>query len=154
MKYTEKGIVFQEVPNEVSLYFYISWCNLRCENCHSKEYWNWNIWEDLTIFLLLEEIHKYKNYITCAVFFWWEWQPSLLSSLLTICKANWLKTCLYTWLYYEMVPNMLLRKLDYIKYWPYKEELWWLTSPTTNQVFLNLNTWEDLTHLFYDKYNN
>ena len=139
-------ITFQEVPDEVSLSFLITGCPMRCKGCHSPTSWNINKWIELN---LLEEIKPYKNLITCVLFLWGEWHRDELIKNLKICEDLWFKTCLYTWLEH-IDDDEIIWLLDYIKYWSYKQELWWLDNPNTNQRFYNLNTWEDLTHIFYE----
>ena len=41
LKYINYDIVFQEVPNEISLVFNISGCPHKCEGCHSKYLWEY-----------------------------------------------------------------------------------------------------------------
>ena len=42
LKYLGYSIVFQEVPNEVSLAVNISGCPHKCEGCHSKYLWEYD----------------------------------------------------------------------------------------------------------------
>lgn len=147
MKYSQYKIVFQEVPNEISLAFFVTWCPWHCIGCHSAKRKDWTLWKELSWQELVRLLNKYENYITTVLFFWWEWYEDELVNLLDIVEAYWLKACLYTWLY--EVSERILSRLDYIKYWPYKRELGWLNSPKTNQRFINLKTKENLTHLFF-----
>jgi anaerobic ribonucleoside-triphosphate reductase activating protein len=42
LNFTAEQIVFQEVPDEVSLAFTISGCPLGCKGCHSADSWSEN----------------------------------------------------------------------------------------------------------------
>lgn len=146
MKVLSEQIVFQEVPNEISLSFLIAWCPLKCEGCHSKEWNNWNQWFFLTEEEFNWKIEKYKWMITCVLFLWWEWHNEELIKYLKIARWNWLKTCLYTWLL--NVKKDLKEHLSYLKTWPWIKSLWWLDSKNTNQKLINVNNWENLNHYF------
>ena len=144
MKYYNRQICFQEVPNEVSLSFLITWCKLNCKWCHSPQGWNWNRWIELD---LRKEISPYKWLVSCILFLWGEWEEEKLLEQMQIAKEEWLKTCLYTG--QEDVSSNIRMNLDYLKTWPYKEENGGLDNPNTNQKMLNLNTGEDITYLFH-----
>ena len=47
LKYTETDIVFQEIPDEVTLAVNLSGCPCRCPGCHSKHLWG-DVGEPLT----------------------------------------------------------------------------------------------------------
>lgn len=147
MKVSKIDILFQEVPNEVSLAFFISWCNKRCKGCHSSEFWE-EKWKEMTIELMDEQIAKSKG-ISCVLFFWGEWHWDLLLELIERANSvHKLKTCLYTWEELHWIPKDIVEKLTYIKTWAYIERLGGLSSPITNQRFYNRANWEDITHLF------
>ena len=61
LKYFDKAIVFQEIPDEVSLAINITNCPHRCKNCHSP-YLRENIGTELTYeeldLLLKDKIYK------------------------------------------------------------------------------------------------
>ena len=66
LKYTHYDIVFQEVPNEITLVFNISGCPHKCEGCHSQYLWDYignYVTDDME-----EIIKKYNNLITCVCF--------------------------------------------------------------------------------------
>ena len=130
MKYINKEIVLQEVPDEISLAFSISGCPLRCPWCHSPECQDWNNWEELTNEILIREIENNK-WISCVLFYWWEWDKDRLLELIRIIKNHKLKVALYSW--YENMISELASELDYYKIWPYIEKLWGLNKRTTNQ---------------------
>jgi len=150
MRYSKKQILFQEVPNEISLGFFITWCPWNCKGCHSVEFKNKLLWKELTEQILYRELEKNEKYISTVLFFWWEWYIKELSTLLHIIETFWLKTALYSWLdNIDLIDRSIFSQLDYLKIGPYKKELWWLGSPITNQRFYDLKNWKDLTYLFH-----
>lgn len=129
LKFQGYSVVFQEVPDEVSLVFNISGCPYKCRGCHSQNLWEY-AGENLSdgfyrIFC------QYENLVTCICFMGGDWNEDELIEYCDIAHACGLKTCLYTGA--ESVSGKLLSNLDYIKVGPYIEELGGLKSKTTNQ---------------------
>jgi len=146
------SIVFQEVPDEISLCFSITGCQIGCKGCHSTELWNENYGMSLTNKNFINWLNKYKSLISCVVFFGGEWQPSELIEKLIIAKNFGLKTCLYSGEKY--IDINISQHLNFLKTGAWQQELGGLESPNTNQVYRNLSTGEKLNHLFINKNNN
>ena len=152
LKYKETMIVFQEVPNEVSLAINVTGCPYHCIGCHSP-----HLWEDAgtplldTLASLIEHHHEY---ITCVAFMGGDHNLPELAAALAMVKTYRLKTCLYTGSD-SFPPVPVLRLLDYIKLGPYWENAGGLNSPTTNQRFFKVEpetlTLTDQTYLFRRK---
>ncbi len=140
------SIVFQEVPDEISLCFSITGCKVGCNGCHSTELWNENYGMDLTNENYISWLNKYKGLISCVVFFGGEWQPSALIYKLLIAKNFGLKTCLYSG--EKHIDLRVTQHLDFLKTGAWQAELGGLDSLTTNQIFRDLSTGEKLNHLF------
>jgi anaerobic ribonucleoside-triphosphate reductase activating protein len=148
MRYSGFQIVFQEIPNEISLAFQITGCKLRCAGCHSSDLWGEQLGEELNIKSLKSIIDKYKKHITCVLYLGGEWnQENLIAQLAFIRNLN-LKTALYTGLEYSAVHKDIINQLDYIKYGPFDKNQGPLSSLKTNQKLINLNTNEILNHYF------
>lgn len=147
MKYTDIDVVYQEVPGEISLAFFISGCNIGCKGCHSKEFWDHNKGENLTDGILKEYLNKYNTLISCVLFYGGEWNEHELIKKLKIIKKYGLKTCLYTGL--SQVNDNISTLLDYIKTGPYIESMGPITEKTTNQRFIDLNQNCDITSHFW-----
>lgn len=138
LKYVSYGIVFQEVPNEISLAINISGCSHKCEGCHSEYLWEYKgnyLKNDLDLL-----IDRYFNYITCVCFMGGDQNIKELYSLCEYIKNHYkLKTCIYSGVnsidvFKEFLHNKIL---DYLKIGSYKKDLGDLTSSTTNQkIFL------------------
>lgn len=152
LKYLGYSIVFQEVPDEVTLVINISGCPHKCIGCHSKYLWEYKgryISNDLD--KLLE---KYNDLITCVCFMGGDQNQDELTNLLIKIKRYKLKTALYTGVDTINVLNVkVLDNLDYCKIGHYDSTYGGLNNPNTNQQMLkrNLETnkWEDITYRFW-----
>ena len=151
LKYLGYSIVFQEVPDEVTLAINISGCPHKCEGCHSKYLWEYEgnyISDDLC-----DLIEKYKGLITCVCFMGGDQNQIDLLDLLKMVKKYELKTALYTGL--NLLNNLnihILDNLNYLKIGKYDSSLGGLDNPTTNQKMFKWNystmQWDDITYLF------
>ena len=157
LRYLGYSIVFQEVPNEVSLAINISGCPHRCEGCHSKYLWEYEgnyISDDLVAL-----IEKYKDLITCVCFMGGDQNQNELSDLLIVAHKYNLKTALYTGVdFMGDLQIQVLRHLDYCKIGHYDENCGGLNHPNTNQKMFakhfGTDIWKDITHKFQKGYHN
>ena len=147
MKYAEHTVVFQEVPNEVSLAYAITGCPQRCKGCHSEYLRDPDLGQPLTADVVLNHLQTYHGLLTCVLFMGGDHCPGDLIRLLKLVQSRGLKTCLYTGR--TLVSKSILEHLDYLKTGPWVESLGGLGSPKTNQKFINVPTGEDLTRAFY-----
>ena len=156
LKYLGYSIVFQEVPDEVTLAINISGCPHKCEGCHSKYLWEYEgnyISDDL-----IDLIEKYKGLITCVCFMGGDQNLNELYGLMKIVQFANLKVALYTG---ASDPHTLgyamSLPVDYIKYGPYIERYGALNKSTTNQIMLKRSgdEWDNITYKFWkeDKVN-
>lgn len=151
LKYLGYSIVFQEVPDEVTLAINISGCPHRCEGCHSKYLWEYEgnyISDDLEAL-----IKKYDGLITCVCFMGGDQNPYELVDLLDKVHRHKLKTALYTGEdSLQHISFRVLCNLDYCKIGHYDESMGGLNNKNTNQRMLSWNRqdgkWEDITCLF------
>ena len=156
LKYLGYSIVFQEVPNEVTLAINISGCPHKCEGCHSKYLWEYEgnyISDDL-----YKLIKQYDGLITCVCFMGGEQNPMDLIYCLYIAHQCGLKTCLYSGVdsLNYLIAIGVSTNCDYIKTGHYDEQLGGLNSPTTNQRFFSRvdDGFIDTTYLFQKGYHN
>ncbi|AAZ26028.1 anaerobic ribonucleoside-triphosphate reductase activating protein [Colwellia psychrerythraea] len=140
------SVVFQEVPNEISLCFSITGCKVGCKGCHSTELWQEDNGVLLTNTNFTQWLKKYQGLISCVVFFGGEWQANALIEKLIIAKNHGLKTCLYSG--EKHIDINISQHLNFLKTGAWHETLGGLDSPTTNQVFRNVISGEKLNHLF------
>ena len=151
LKYLGYSIVFQEVPNEVTLAINISGCPHRCEGCHSQYLWEYEgnyILDDL-----VGLIEKYKGLITCVCFMGGDQNPYELVGLLDTIHRYGLKTALYSGEdSLQQIAFRVLCNLDYCKIGHYDKTKGGLNDKNTNQKMLLWNRqngkWEDITYLF------
>lgn len=151
LKYDSYDIVLQEIPNEISLCFTITGCQLACDGCHSEHIWNPENGEELTHELFEKLILKYQKTVTCVLFMGGEWNSEELILLMSIARKNRLKTALYTGLNDKQIKrshSLLLKHLDFLKTGKWIPALGGLGSPETNQVLRNLNSGEMLNKYF------
>ena len=157
LKYINHSIVFQEVPNEVTLAINISGCPVHCEGCHSKY-----LWEDTGNYItddLPQLLETYKDKITCVCFMGGDHNRDCLEELkylCYLCGEAGLKTALYTGrtIYSELIA-FAIHYLDYLKVGEYISELGGLDNPNTNQRMFQMavendqNVFKDITSLFW-----
>jgi len=144
-------IVFQEIPDEISLAINISNCPFRCPGCHSP-YLQEDIGEELTTGLLQSWIEKYAGEITCVLFMGGDKTVSRICELSKFVKQNYpgLKTAWYSGR--ETTDCFQAENFDFVKFGPYKEKLGGLKSKTTNQRLYKIKDgrFEDITSSFWN----
>lgn len=163
LKVLSHTIVFQEVPNEVSLALNISGCPHHCEGCHSPE-----LAEDVGVELLPELkklVAEYKPFITCVCFMGGDQNLGQLKDAIKIVRAEGLHTAIYTGLD-SLDPFIksfkdddqeieLTDYIDFLKIGHYDKSLGGLSSPTTNQkMYCFIGETEDITWWFQRKKEN
>ena len=153
LKYLGYSVVFQEVPDEVSLVFNISGCPYRCEGCHSPYLWKYDgffVSDDIDDVIL-----KYKNLITCVCFMGGDQNEGELIKLMSHIKVRYkLKTCLYSGKDNIDEIKNILSVLDFIKIGSYKKDLGALNSTRTNQRLYKVDSGkisEDITYKFWER---
>lgn len=146
MNYLTRQIVFQEVPDEISLSYLITGCNLRCQGCHSSDSWSSKAGQILTEEQYILDLKKHANWITCVLFMGGEWHSLELLRFLEIAQEAGFKTALYTGS--QSVSETILEKLDYLKTGPYIQHLGGLSSTSTNQKLIEVKTRRILNSLF------
>ena len=133
LKYVNTGVVFQEIPDEVTLAINISNCPCRCPGCHSHY-----LWEDIGLPLDTDAIdafvNKYGQNVTCIAMMGGDNDPASVQLLAQYIHEN---HPLYHVAWYSgrlRIPTGINKtEFDYIKIGPYIRHLGPLNSPTTNQ---------------------
>ena len=153
LKYADYDVVFQELPNEVTLAINISNCPNRCVGCHSA-YLMDDVGNPLTEQALDGLLHKYGKTITCVCFMGGDREPHAVVQL-----ARWVKTQAAFTLkvgWYsgkQTLPEAFDNQwFDYVKLGPYVPELGGLNHETTNQRLYKITdagTLEDITACFW-----
>lgn len=149
LRYTDYDIVFQEIPDEVTLAINISNCPNKCKGCHSA-YLMENVGELLTEESLSVLLEKYGNSITCVCFMGGDAEPAEVARLAQFLgnrpaiKVGW----------YSGKPELPVgfntQYFRYIKLGPYIENLGGLKSERTNQRLYRIDNgvFNDITYRF------
>ena len=83
LNFVNTGVVFQEIPDEVTLSINLSNCPCRCPGCHSQYLWQ-NIGEPLTPMVLEGFIKEYGSDITCVCFMGGDAEPTY-AKMIGVC---------------------------------------------------------------------
>ena len=152
-------VVFEEIPDMVSLAIEITNCPGTCEGCHSP-WLREDIGEELTKTRLFELIDANPG-INCVVFMGEGKDPSAIQSLALDIRYFYdnIKVALYSGRQ-EVEPQYGFC-FDYIKVGPYIEKFGPLNKETTNQRLYKITrtftddnvdiNWEDITYKFWKK---
>ena len=152
LKYVNSDIVFQEIPDEVTLAINISNCPCHCPGCHSHY-----LWEDIGLALNPEAIdnfvQKFGSNLTCIAFMGGDGDPKGVNLLAQYVHEEYPQFKV-AWYSGRTVISPLITKndFDYIKIGPYIKHLGPLKKPTTNQRLYRQNDqgeFEDITSRFW-----
>ena len=132
IKYVDTKVVFQEVPDEVTLAINISNCPCHCEGCHSPY-----LAEDIGTELTIEELVRLGTEtegITCIAFMGGDSDPKRINKLAKFVTEELdLKVAWYSGRQY--IPDEInIGNFNYIKIGPYIPKLGGLDSENTNQI--------------------
>ena len=154
LNYLNTGIVFQEIPDEVTLSINITGCPCRCPGCHSQY-----LWEDrgtpLTKKAIDAFMNEYGSDITCVALMGGDADPKSIDDIAAyIHKAyTGIKVAWYSGRA-QLSPLVNLENFDFYKTGPYLRHLGGLNASTTNQRIYrkeNDGTWTDITSLMQRK---
>lgn len=154
LKYVNTGIVFQEIPDEVTFSINISNCPNHCPGCHSKYLWQ-DIGEPLNETALDELLKTVGNDITCVCFMGGDGDMESVQHLADYLHSRYgqFKVGWYSGKI-RLPKSVDLLKFDYVKTGPYIAHLGPLNKPTTNQrLYRQLpdGTFADITARFWKK---
>ena len=152
LKYVNTGVVFQEIPDEVSLAINISNCPCHCPGCHSRYLWD-DIGMPLDTDAIDAFIERYGTDITCLVFMGGDADPVGVNQLAQYIHETYPQFKV-AWYSGRLRVSSAVNKsdFDYIKVGPYIRHLGGLKSPTTNQRLYRLrddDSFEDITYRFW-----
>jgi len=154
LKFHNYDIVFQEIPDEVTLAINISNCPNHCKSCHSP----W-LWEDkgnnLSEDVLRSLLEKYGKDITCVCFMGGDNNPAELQQLADYLHRQHVSQVKVGWYSGKSnIPEDINEEsFQYIKTGPYVEELGGLKSKETNQRLYKIEGTQiyDITYRFWKK---
>ncbi|MEA5006777.1 hypothetical protein SDC9_180982 [bioreactor metagenome] len=135
LKYYNYDILFQEVPDEVTLAVNITGCPNCCPGCHSTHLRK-DIGAPLTEEVLGSLIKRYGASITCLCFMGGDSDPEEVERLAGFSRSlqKGLKIAWYSGKN-SLPEHFLLKNFNYIKLGEYLEALGGLKSKRTNQRF-------------------
>ena len=154
LKYVNTDIVFQEIPDEVTLAINISNCPCHCPGCHSQYLWE-DIGQPLNTDAIDDFVAQYGTDISCISFMGGDAAPREVNMLAQYIHETYPQFKV-AWYSGRTVISRLVVKtdFDYIKIGPYIEHLGPLKSKTTNQRMYRKtddDTFEDITERFWRK---
>lgn len=157
VKYKEFAIVFEEVPDKITLAINITNCQNNCEGCHSPEL-RQDIGHELNE-LELESLISQNEGINCVCFMGEGKDKDGLLSLARYVKKQHpeLSVALYsgrTEDAFEADKKKFGKIFDFIKIGPYDKEKGPLNKETTNQRLYSIiggKKWVDITEKFWVK---
>ena len=152
LKYVDIKIVFQEIPEEITLAINISNCPCHCKGCHSA-YLADDIGIELNEEALANLISSNKG-ITCVAFMGGDSSPLEVEHLAAFIRDKYtgLLTAWYSGREYGYYTKVNYKVFNFVKYGPYREEFGPLNKKGTNQILFRthidkegLLTLEDIT---------
>lgn len=147
LKYVNTGIVFQEIPDEVTLSINLSNCPCHCPGCHSQYLWQ-DIGEPLTPMTLESFIRDYGGEITCICFMGGDAEPTYINTLAHYLRREHPELKIAWYSGRAKVPSSVRKSdFDYIKVGPYIEHLGCLKERTTNQRLYKRASGDDFTDI-------
>ena len=154
LKYVNTGIVFQEIPDEVTLAINISNCPCHCPGCHSHYLWE-DVGLPLTTTAIDDFVEKYGTNLTCIAFMGGDNDPRSVDHLAEYIHEEYPQLSV-AWYSGRTVISALINKqnFDYIKIGTFIKHLGPLKKPTTNQRLYRRTDegdFEDITFRFWKK---
>jgi len=146
-------VVFQEIPDEVTLSINISNCPCHCIGCHSQYLWE-DIGDPLNVMSLGMMLKEYGEDITCVAFMGGDATPEEVNELARWMRSEYPEISI-AWYSgrSELSKKIHLKNFDYIKLGPYVENFGPLNKKTTNQRLYKVddNKLVDITSRFWKK---
>ena len=150
LKYYNYDIVFQEIPDEVTLAVNLTGCPVHCPGCHSPHLWE-DIGEPLDEAVLRKMYADYPDEVTCICLMGGDGDPAAVKQLCSYIKEEMHLRSAW-WSGRDDLPSAdALDAFDYIKTGPYVASLGGLKSRTTNQHLYQVQagSLEDITFRFW-----
>ena len=156
LKYVNTGIVFQEIPDEVTLAINISNCPCHCPGCHSQYLWD-DIGLPLDTSALDDFVVQYGRNITCIAFMGGDADPKGINLLAQYMHEEHPEFHVAWYSGRTIISSAInITDFDYIKIGPFIRHLGPLKTPTTNQRLYRIlpdGTQQDITSRFWKNAN-
>lgn len=151
LRYTDYDIVFQEIPDEVTLAINISNCPNGCKGCHSP-YLMQDVGDVLDAESLAALLGKYGSAATCVCFMGGDAEPFEIEKLAKyLCDQSIVPVKVGWYSGKDELPvGFDTHYFRYIKLGPYLEDLGGLKSERTNQRLYHIEQgkMKDITYRF------
>lgn len=132
LKYSDFDIVFQEIPDEVTLAINLSLCPNGCKGCHSPQLQQ-DIGSELTNEVIDQLLEKYEQSVTCIGLMGGDNDiHTIVQTAKYIHEKSGLKVGWYSGRK-KLNDDFQLQWFQYIKLGPYIESFGGLDKKTTNQ---------------------
>ena len=150
LKYVNYDIVFQEIPDEVTLAINISNCPNGCAGCHSPLLQK-DTGEPLTEEFLIYLLNKYGESVTCVCFMGGDSAPDEIEYFAKFLHTQSLAKVKIGWYSgkQSLPASFNPEYFRYIKLGPYIEHLGSLKSFTTNQRLYKIDENRQLTDITF-----
>lgn len=142
LRYVDYDIVFQEIPDEMTLAINISGCPHRCHGCHSPHLWE-EVGDELTEEVIDRLLQRYGA-VGCVCFMGGDADLITLQILARYVHKKGKKAAWYSG--FTEIPTTMIADFDYIKIGPYIEHLGGIRSSTTNQRLYKIEGGQ-MTHI-------
>lgn len=138
------SVVFEEIPDKVTLAVNVSNCQNHCKGCHSS-FLAKNIGDELTTDVI-DELMKKNNGVNCFLFLGEGNDKDELLKLNKYIKDNYnIETAVYSGR--DEVEDDMFSEFDFVKVGAYREEYGALNIKTTNQRLFYHK--KDITYKFW-----
>lgn len=131
IKYSDSFVVFEEIPDKVSLALNITNCANNCPGCHSPEL-ALDMGQELTE-EIIDELIKENKGVNCFLFMGEGRDYKRLLELAMYIKEKYPYMAVGVYSGRDEVEDEYYKVFDYVKVGPYKEDLGPLNKRTTNQ---------------------
>lgn len=147
IKYVDKSIVFEEIPDRVTLAFSISNCQNRCKGCHSP-FLRKDVGDVLNEEVILNDFDKDLKRCNCVLFLGEGNDIESLIKLNDFIKERYkIETAIYSGR--DSVEDYFFEHFDFVKIGSYQADKGGLNRETTNQRLFYKK--EDITYKFWKR---
>ena len=147
IKYVEQSIVFEEIPDRVTLAFSISNCQNRCKGCHSA-FLRGDIGNILDKDIIVNEFNDTIKLCNCVLFLGEGNDIEGLIELSDFIRNKYgIETAIYSGR--DKVEDKFFEHFDFVKVGSYQADKGGLNKKTTNQRLFYKG--EDITYKFWKR---
>ena len=147
IKYVDKSIVFEEIPDRVTLAFSISNCKNRCKGCHSA-FLRGDIGNILDKDIIVKEFNDTIKLCNCVLFLGEGNDIEGLIELSDFIRNKYgIETAIYSGR--DKVEDKIFEHFDFVKVGSYQADKGGLNKETTNQRLFYKG--EDITYKFWKR---